>query len=151
MLWCSLATYIIRAAFERELSTVCLGNQRSLLLSQPYLSWVSTPLWLLLRARWLKCILLVLKLTGVLSAFVFGRCCSSARFDFHWQYSSHGRHMTCALIETSCQLAAYYTDAFDWSLCTSWWIQTEPAQVAQGKSKTCYQDCGCHLILVNLI
>jgi len=60
-----------------------------------------------------------------------------------------GHHVTCALIGMSRKFAAYnYASSLvlEQRLSTSWWIQTE---VSKGQSRTCYQECGCHLINVN--
>jgi len=56
-----------------------------------------------------------------------------------------GHHVTCALIGTSRKLAAYsYASslALEQRLSTSWWIERYP----KGRSRTCYQECGCHLL-----
>ena len=56
-----------------------------------------------------------------------------------------GHHVTCALIGTSRKLAAYnYASslALEQRLSTSWWIQL---RYPKGRSRTCYQECGCHL------
>jgi len=54
-------------------------------------------------------------------------------------------HVTCALIGTSRKLAAYsYASslALEQRLSTNWWIERYP----KGRSRTCYQECGCHLL-----
>ena len=57
-----------------------------------------------------------------------------------------GHHVTCALIGTSRKLAAYnYMSSL--ALWTTFEYELVDAKrYPKGQSRTCYQECGCHLI-----
>ena len=74
-------------------------------------------------------------------------------FWLPWLYQfnrQRGHHVTCALIGTSRKLAAYsyaqpttLNDAWEWAGGCKRSLPRYP----KGQSRTCYQECGCHLVI----
>ena len=60
-----------------------------------------------------------------------------------------GHHVTCALIGMSHKLAAYnYTSILAISTMLEYeLVDASLPRYRKGQSRTCYQECGCHLIL----
>jgi len=60
--------------------------------------------------------------------------------------------VTCALIETSRELAAYNYTIKPSALNDAWVRAGEcKRRYPKGQTRTCYQECGCHLYITLLV
>ena len=64
-----------------------------------------------------------------------------------WSIERRGHHVTSMLIGTSRKLPAYnYMSSLAlWTMLEYELVDAESANVSKGQSRTCYQECSCHL------